>query len=338
MASESFRIPAGPGPLARVALVGGGVAILVLVLRLLPDLVGTSWADVAGLIASVPPLVLGGLGVLWVGTLVAQAVVQAAALPGLTLRGAVTLNMSSSAVSGAVPFGGPVSLALNWAMMRSWGFDRHQFSSYTLVTTVVSAAVRLLVPVATALVLLASGRLPAAADQIALVALLALLMVAAVVGALASPPLRRRLANAPHHHRLGRLARDVDVAIGRSFVVIRRRWPGLVAGSAAQLLLQYLLLMGCFVATGAGVGPVVGLVAFGAGRLMSVLPVTPGGLGVSEAGVGALLAALGTEPGSAVAALLLFAFYMVILDVPLGALVALTWRLRGARFVPLPAT
>ncbi len=333
-----LAIPSTPGRIARLVLASAGVVVLLVLVRVLPGMVGTTWSDVGAMLASVSPLALAGLTVLWCGTLVAHAVVQTSALPGLTMRDAVVVNMSSSAISSAVPFGGPASLALTWTMLRSWGFDRHQFSAYTLVSTVVSAVVRLLVPVVAALVLLASGRLPAQADRIAVVAVVALVAVAAVVGVVASPPLRRRLANAPHHHRLGRLARDVDVAIGRSLTVIGRRWRGLLGGWVAQLALQYLLLWACFAAAGAQVGPLLCLVAFGAGRLMSVLPLTPGGLGVNEAGVGALLVALGAQPGPTIAALLLFACYMVVLDVPLGALAMLAWRLRTARLVPVPAT
>lgn len=335
---RSFTVPRGPGPLTRLLLAVVGIAVLVVLFRLLPGLMHTSWAEIGDLLAAVHPLALAGLAALWVATLVAHAVVQVSALPGLSMRDAMVLNLSSSAVSSAVPFGGPVSLALNWTMLRSWGFDSVQFSSYTLVTTVVSAVIRLLVPVAAALALIATGGLAAQANQVGVVAVVALLVVCAMVAVAASSPVRRRLANAPHHRRIGRLARDVDVAIGRTMTLLRGHWRGLVGGSVAQICLQYLLLLGCFAATGAGVGPLLALVAFGAGRLASVLPVTPGGLGVSEVAVGALLVALGAAPGAALAALLLFALFMVVIDVPLGAVVALVWRLRGTRLAPVPAT
>ena len=305
-----------------------GIAVLVWVFNVMPEFVGTTWHDVGELLTSLDPLAVTEITVLWVGTLAAQTLVQAAALPGLRRRDALSLNLGSSAVASAVPLGGPVSLGLIWAMLRSWGFDRHAFTSYTLVTTVVTTVARLLAPMAAALVLVRGTGLPREANQFTAWAAVALVGTLAVTALLGAPPLRRRLANAPGHRRLGRLAREVDTAIGRSIVLIRDRWRGLIGGSIAVIVLQYLLLMACFAATDAGVGWRLGLVAFGAGRLLSIVPVTPGGLGVTEAGVGALLVAVGTDPSATIAALLLFSLFVVVAEIPLGGAAVLVWRLQ----------
>ncbi len=319
------------GAWVRAALGVVGVVVLVVLFAVLPGLVGTTWQAVGELLGSVHPAALLGLTVLWAATLVAQTVVQAAALPGLRSRDALSLNLATSAVASAVPMGGPVSLGLIWAMLRSWGFDRHGFTSYTLVTTVVTTVARLLAPMTAALVLVLGEGLPAEADSFTVAAAIGLVVITAAVVTLAAPPLRHRLANAPGHRWLGRLAREVDTAIGRSIDVVRERWRGLVGASIAVVALQYLLLLACFAATGAEVGPALALVAFGAGRLLSVVPVTPGGLGVTEAGVGALLVALGADPGATIASLLLFSIFVVVAEIPLGGVALLAWRLRAAR-------
>ncbi len=323
--------PSGPRVAVRLAVGVVGVAILVALFWVLPGFVGTSWPDVGRLLASVDPWALAGLTLLWAATMAAQTLVQSAALPGLRKRDSLALNLAGSAVAGAVPLGGPVSLGVVWAMLRSWGFGRHHFSSYTLVTTVVTTVARLLAPIAAALVLVLGPGLPHEADQFTVAAAVGLVVIGGVVGVLAAPPLRRRLANAPHHRRIGRLAREVDVAIGRSLSVIRARWRGLVGGSLGLIVLQYFLLLGCFAATDADVGPVLVLVAFGAGRLLSVVPITPGGLGVTEAGVAALLVALGAEPSATIASLLLFSLFVVVIEIPLGGVALLLWRLHGPR-------
>ncbi len=328
----------GPSPAVRLAVGALGIAVLVALFWVLPGFVGTSWSDVGRLLRSLHPAALAGLTVVWAATLGAQTLVQSAALPGLRKRDSLVLNLASSAVASAVPLGGPVSLGLVWAMLRSWGFDRHHFSSYTLVTTVVTTVARLLAPVVAALVLVLGGGLPHEADQFTVAAAIGLVLIGGAVAVVAAPPLRRRLANAPHHRRIGRLAREVDVAIGRSLSVIRDRWRGLTFGSLGLIALQYVLLLGCFAATDAGVGPVLVLVAFGAGRLLSVVPITPGGLGVTEAGVGALLVALGADPSATIASLLLFSLYVVVLEIPLGGVAVLLWRLHGARPPVAPPT
>ena len=328
----------GPPLWARLALGVVGVAVLVALFWMLPGFVGTSWSDVGRLLVSIHPWALVGLTVLWAASLAAQTLVQSAALPGLRKRDSLSLNLAGSAVASAVPLGGPVSLGLVWAMLRSWGFGRHHFSSYTLVTTVVTTVARLLAPVVAALVLVLGGGLPHEADQFTVAAAVGLVVIGGVTAVLVAPPLRHRLANAPHHRRIGRLAREVDVAIGQSLSVIRQRWRGLVGGSLGVIVLQYLLLLGCFAAIDAGVGPVLVLVAFGAGRLLSVVPITPGGLGVTEAGVGALLVALGADPSATIASLLLFSLYVVVVEIPLGGVAVLVWHLRGPRPPVSPPT
>ena len=317
--------------LGRVAAGLLGTAVLVALVAWLPRIAGTTWPSVGALVAGIRPEVLVGLGLLWFTTVLAHAVVQTGALPGLRYRQAVALNTGSSAVASSVPVGGPVSLAVNWAMLRSWGFGRTDFSTYTLVTTITMAVARLAVPLLAALVMVAAGGLPALAHPIVVLAAVALAVVAAVTAALASPPLRRWLAGRTHPGPLGRLARGVDVAIGRSGAVIRERWARLSLAAVVQLVLQFALLLACLTTVGAGVGVTVALLAFAAGRLLSVLPVTPGGLGVTEAGVGALLVALGAPPAAAVAAVLLFGLYTVVLEIPIGAGVLVGWRVAMRR-------
>lgn len=312
--------------LGRVVLGVGGVALLVGLLVHLPRIAGTTWSSVGGLVAGIRPEMLVGLGLLWFATVLAHAWVQTGALPGLRYRQAVALNTGSSAVASSVPVGGPISLAVNWAMLRSWGFGRTEFSTYTLVTTITMAVARLAVPLLAALVMVAAGGLPALAHPIVVLAAVALLVVVAATAALAAPPLRRWLAGRTHPGLFGRLARGVDVAVGRSGVVIRDRWARLSLAAAVQLLLQFALLVACLATVGAGVGLTVALLAFAAGRLLSVLPVTPGGLGVTETGVGALLVALGAPPAAAVAAVLLFGLYTAVLEIPIGAGVLVGWR------------
>ena len=314
------------GVLGRAVVGALGLTVLVALIASLPRIAGTTWPAVGALVAAIRPDVLVGLGLLWFTTVLAHAVVQTGALPGLRYGQAVALNTGSSAVASSVPVGGPISLAVNWAMLRSWGFGRTEFSTYTLVTTITMAVARLAVPLLAALVMVAAGGLPALAHPVVVLAAVALLVVAAATAVLAAPPLRRWLAGRTHPGVLGRLARGVDVAVGRSGAVIRDRWARLSLAAAVQLLLQFALLLACLVTVGAGVGFTVALLAFAAGRLLSVLPVTPGGLGVTEAGVGTLLVALGAAPAAAVAAVLLFGLYTVVLEIPIGAGVLVGWR------------
>jgi len=70
------------------------------------------------------------------------------------------------------------------------------------------------------------------------------------------------------------------------------------------------------------------LAAFAFVRLLTVLPVTPGGLGITELGlIAALAAGAGHRNGAQVtAAVLLYRAVTYLPPIPLGAIACLTWR------------
>jgi uncharacterized membrane protein YbhN (UPF0104 family) len=70
------------------------------------------------------------------------------------------------------------------------------------------------------------------------------------------------------------------------------------------------------------------LAAFAFVRLLTVLPVTPGGLGITELGlIGTLAATAGHQASTQVtAAVLLYRAVTYLPPIPLGAIACLTWR------------
>ncbi|WP_426595592.1 lysylphosphatidylglycerol synthase domain-containing protein [Cellulomonas sp. McL0617] len=335
-------LSAWKGRSGSLAVAAVGIAVLVALLLTLPRLDGTTWAAVARLIGSVSlpqNLALAGL---WSLGLIAHTWVQLAALPGLRRRDALTLNLGGSAVAGALPAGGPLSLAVNWSMLRSWGFTTSQFSSYTMVTTVVTTAARLSVPLVAAFALLGGPHLPAKVAGASRLAAVGILVMIALVALALLPAVRRRLLRISRPARVAALLTRAGTvaadALATSGAALRTRRRDLLLGAAAQTVVQYLLLLGCLAVMHAGVGPRAALIAFGLGRLLSLAPITPGGLGVTEALVGALLVAFGAPPSAAVGAVLLHSLYVVVLEIPVGAGALALWRtqVRRARTVRTP--
>ena len=67
--------------------------------------------------------------------------------------------------------------------------------------------------------------------------------------------------------------------------------------------------------------------AYAIGRLLTAVGVTPGGLGITEAGTLSVLVAWGAPPAPAAAGVLIFALYTHVFEVPLGLLGWLGWSL-----------
>ena len=107
--------------------------------------------------------------------------------------------------------------------------------------------------------------------------------------------------------------------------VIRRGWLQLTLGMFGYLGLQYLLFWACLGATSTHVSAAVAVAAFALSRILATVPVTPGGIGVTESGTAALLVAMGAGGAPVAAALLLFGVFTHLAEIPIGGLAWITW-------------
>ena len=275
----------------------------------------------------------------------------AAAIPGLPLRRAAAVNLASTAVANTVPAGGAVSVGVSWRMLSSWGLSRRSFAVYTGVTGVWSTLAKLATPSAVVLVLAASGRLTSGNGAVATLCLGAALCAGAFIAGVAL--VRRSLRDERAAQALGRGAqRWAD----RLFRLVRRTAPTTIAAAvvrfgddAVELLrlrsrrltlasigndLGWLLVFQtCLLACGVPQSQVPWsrcLAGFALARVLSAVPVTPGGVGVIEIGLTAYLAAGLAAPETArvTAAVLLARALTYVLPILLGPLAYAGWRLR----------
>src|SRR5207253_5521900 len=109
-----------------------------------------------------------------------------------------------------------------------------------------------------------------------------------------------------------------------------RGWRITAATAASQLAL-WLVLLACLRATGLSQAQVpwqTSLAAFAFVRLLTALPITPGGLGITELGLVGTLAA-GVSPGvgaQVTAAVLIYRAVTYLPPIPLGAAAYLMWQ------------
>jgi uncharacterized protein (TIRG00374 family) len=114
--------------------------------------------------------------------------------------------------------------------------------------------------------------------------------------------------------------------------LVRTRWLRLTVTSMISHFSLYLVLLLALRHVGVAneeVGWAEVLAAFAFIRLVSALPITPGGLGVVELGLSAALARAGGVEAEVVAAVLIYRAITYVLPIPLGAAAYLKWR-RGA--------
>jgi putative heme transporter len=278
-----------------------------------------------------------------------------AVLPSLRLREAATVNLSSNAVANTLPAGGALGMGVSWAMLSSWGVGTEEYVLYTLLSGIWNVFAKLGLPVLALLALLTVSRPDGVLISSAAVGLGLLTAAAAGLGLLlhsqrfalrADLVLQRAAAIAC---RLAR--RQAPSRIAGSLTGFRSRAAGLLAArgwwititTAAANIILWLVLLACLRGVGLSQAQVswqTSLAAYAFVRLLTVLPLTPGGLGITELGlVGVLAAEAGPRASAQVtAAVLLYRAVTFLPPIPLGAAAFLVWRHLPTLIHPAPAS
>lgn len=325
--------------------------VVALVMWILYRTIGKSGAvtDAVDAITWTQVLVVSVLGLLY---LISQFRPMVYTLPGLTTAQAGVARTTSLALANTVPEGGTVATGLTFAMYRSWGF-RLADSSTSIVAVFIWTNLSRYLLMSVALVpLVIFGSVTGSAVWVAVGACVIVTAVSVMVAlVITSKSFACRIGTvltdirAVVARRVDRIAPKDMVAVVTDFRAqlhsrVRTCWRSLTLTMVASQLLGALVLGVAVRMSGLGHDQVSWdriVVAFGAMWLAALLAPTPGGLGVAEA---ALVAVLGVglaadAHAELVAAVLLFRFATWLLPIPLGLITYLYWRLTHNWRVPV---
>lgn len=321
-----------------VQSVGGLTVATLLLIFVLPRVADSSWSQILSQLSLVGAGVAALMIALKLIGLYSYTFTLTGSLPGLSHRRALLLNASGSMISNIMPAGGAVAVAITYVMCRSWGFMRRNISTSLVVTGVWNIMARLALPViAILVVVIGPVDTPAPVILGSTVAVIALLLVLAFFLAVIYSSKASHVVG----HSLGWVAKpfskrlkagaDLDSLIQDQ----RGRWGNVAGNSGWKMSFGLAGMFGVFfllylvACTTVGVElPIAHLfAAYAIRQLLTVVAITPGGLGITEAGTAAVLIAFGANPTAAAAAALLYAIVTHLLDVPLGALAMLIWWL-----------
>ncbi|CAN5162376.1 lysylphosphatidylglycerol synthase domain-containing protein [soil metagenome] len=319
-----------------VVSLGLVVAIFVLVLPQVADL-SEVWDEVRAMTA----FEVTTLSVVALWNLVSYAFVWMACLPGLTFPQAVVAAEAPTALANTVPAGSYLSIGLTYGMFHSWGSSRSKVTLALLVSGIWNNFAKLGLPVLALALLALEGGVSAARVLAGLGGIGALLMAIALFAlALRSDAMAARIGNraaAVTSWFVGLAGRPPvsgwDLALVRfrakTIDLLGARWRLITVATVVSHLSLFLVLFVALRHIGVSqqeVTWVQGLAAFSFTRLVTAIPLTPGGVGVVELALtGALVTAGGDRP-ELVAAVLVYRFLTYVLPVPIGALAYVVWR------------
>jgi len=243
-----------------------------------------------------------------------------AALPGVGFWRALTSSQVSAAFSHAVPAGDALGAGAQVALYRRWGFSAHPIAVALALVGALNGLFFVVLPPFGLVLLQFDGDRHTGLLLIAIAAFVALIAITAgAIAAIRSDASARRVGafaarlTAPalrivRRGPAGDWGEHLVSFRHEAIDVLRRRWAGLLFGTAASNLAVFACVVAALRVCGASADQLSWqeiLVAWSLTRLLLLVPITPGGIGVVELGMTGLLVAFGGNHAAVVAGVLL---------------------------------
>jgi putative heme transporter len=299
------------------------------------------YRDVLDVVGEIDARWIIALAVAMAANLVTYAPPWMVALPRLRFPQALAFTQASTALTFVVPGGGLVGMAGSFALLRSWSFPSNDVARAVTLTGIWNQLSNLLLPIVAVALLAAESEADSGLVSIALVGAAIFGVAAVAIGLI--------LWRADVAHSIGdllagwcngglrRLRRGPVGWSGDSFArfqaqtvgLLRRRWHLLTLAAILGNLTVFLVLLVSVRAVGITPSHLTWIEVFAGwsiSRVLGLIPVTPGGIGVVELGLTTALVGFGGGNAAVVAAVLLYRFLTIVPTLVLGGATMLVWR------------
>ena len=304
------------------------------------------------------------------GSFACQWKLTRTALPQVSWFVAATAQLASNAIAKVMPAGAAVGGATGYRMLSVSGVNRATAGAALAATAIVSNGVLFALPMVAVLGSILTAPVPGDLAVIAWGGALLFLVLFAVVFTLVrfdrplwavgrlvervsgwlirhvvGPVRRWSMPSLRHHHDGHGAQKDAVQAppggpTAEGFVhqrdimvsTLGPRWRTALVAAVGNWGLDYLALVAAIYAvTGAKPKLSLVLLAYGAAAVLSMIPITPGGLGFVELGLTAALVAAGIKPADALLATLAYRVVSYWLPLPAGLVATILFRRRYGR-------
>ena len=341
--------PSGTSILFKVLSAGFTGALLVLLIVWFRNQIGTYGETISQAISDltwveIVLLVIAGLVIMTLNGMAMKTPLQ-----GIDTKQAFVAQQSASAVSNVIP--GPSGTAARFAILHSWGVGVEDFTRGTVAVSIWNNVIMISMPGLAFLALAITGDTGTSGVRLLLLAAGALLVsviaIAVVVGALHSERFARWLGRVTQRcvNPFRRLFRRKPVTgLDDATAELRQRTVDILAERKARLTaitlsaywLSGVLLVVCLWLSGVPYSEltmVTGLALYSVGRFLTIIQVTPGGVGVVEVVYVALFMLVVPEQYNAqvVAGIVIYRILTYALPIFVGGGTYLVWRRMRAR-------
>ena len=276
--------------------------------------------------------------VLQVGHFTCTIGLQRIALRTKAWYSVATSQLTGNAISLIVPGGAAFGAATQFRMLAASGNDTATAVGGLTAFSLLGIGGLLALPVFVLPAILAGTPIHSSLEHAALLGLVAFVLFAGfgAIVLMTDKPMRwagraiqsvrnRLKRKAPPLHGLpDRLVYERDRIRG----VLGQRWKAATLLSSGRLFLDFGTLLACIRATGAKPNPSLVLLAYAVAGLLALIPITPGGLGIVEAGLSALLVLANVPATDAVVATLAYRIISYWLPIFVGPVAYILFRVR----------
>lgn len=265
------------------------------------------------------------------------------ALPTVSWFVAATAQLSSNAVAKIVPGGAAIGAGVNFRMLSVSGVERGSAGAALAANSIISNGVLLCLPLVALGLSIIGAPIPRGMTHVAWGGALLFVLLFGVAFSLVrfDRPIRvlgtaiQRVAGwiLRRMHRTGGPTVDGFVRQRDEMVTaLGARWRSALLAAVGNWLFDYFALVAALEATGTRPRLSLVLLAYAVAAVLSMIPITPGGVGFVEAGLVAMLTLAGVGGDQALLATLAYRVVSYWLPLPAGLVAHLLFRHRyGSR-------
>jgi uncharacterized protein (TIRG00374 family) len=228
----------------------------------------------------------------------------------------ITAQLAGNAISLIVPGGAAAGAAVQFRMLAQSGMDPGDSVGGLTAFSLLGVGGLLALPVFVLPVVLFGAPINAGLEHAAIIGAIGFVLFAGFGAAVLvwDGPLRvagrivQRVRNRIFRKRPPMQGLDRQLIGQRDLIrsVLGKKWWQATLLSSGRLAFDFLCLIAALRAVGSHPRPSLALLAYAVAGVIGLIPITPGGLGIVEASLSALLVLAGVNPGAAVLATLTY--------------------------------
>lgn len=250
----------------------------------------------------------------------------------LSYARAFVIRQSSFAIANTLPAGGSIGVAIIYVFMRAFRISAVASFATISINSVFNVMMTLGMPMLSLVLLAVSGQRP---ERLAIPALAAasllVILVGGFIGILRSEAFGARVENL-FAWVMQRLKSERRISFTKfrtaTFGILREKWHQVLSAHLGIQILMFSTLPVALFGLNQNIGFFEILVAFAFARLVTLVPITPGGIGTTDGLMLALLIGFGATLPAATASILIWRTVYYLPQVLLGLISVIFWQLK----------